>query len=453
MRNRSLVLFLLAGTPVLPLCAQDTQDSQAVLLKILQRLDALEQENKQLVQEVHDLKQTVAASQPQAAATQTQTQNASTEERLAVDENRIEEQAQTKVEASQKFPISLSGMLLFNAFRSTPTSIDTGNESYSSLLSGPSTSGATLRQTIIGLQFQGPSLPGGGQVHGSLAMDFGTGFPEDSNWLRLREGTLSFDWPNRSFSVGQDKPLISPYEPDSLAEVAIPPLAGAGNLWLWLPQARYEERLHFGADSGLNIQAAMMETDERYDNAYAYVQEFEPVRPAAEGRIAFWHKFDDQRKIEIGAGVHASTTHVAYTSANSRIAALDWRIIPWSHLQLTGTVYHGQNVAGLGAIGNGVSIFPDGTVRAVHTWGGWSQVAFPITRRLTFNIFSGIEDDRASDLLVGSITRNWSYAGNLVYHLGPNVVVSAEALQMRLLLLSGLPEIRNNYDLAFGYLF
>ncbi len=38
------------------------------------------------------------------------------DERIEIQQQRIEEQAQTKVEASQKFPIRLAGMALFNAF-------------------------------------------------------------------------------------------------------------------------------------------------------------------------------------------------------------------------------------------------------------------------------------------------------------------------------------------------
>src|ERR1022692_3172343 len=41
---------------------------------------------------------------------------ATPEERLDIQERRIDEQAQTKVEASQRFPIRLTGMALFNTF-------------------------------------------------------------------------------------------------------------------------------------------------------------------------------------------------------------------------------------------------------------------------------------------------------------------------------------------------
>ena len=115
-------------------------------------------------------------------------------ERVTVEENRTAEQAQTKVEAANKFPIQLTGTLLFNAFAN---SANPGKESASDygLLAGPNRSGATLRQTLLGFDFQGPALPGGGRVNGSLTMDFFAGYADPgANWFRLRRADV--------FSIG-----------------------------------------------------------------------------------------------------------------------------------------------------------------------------------------------------------------------------------------------------------
>ena len=438
------------------LCAQQSTDSETVMLQIVQRLDALERQNRELLDEVHALKQQLATSSARgsAEATSPAEERNSVDDRITVAEHRIAEQAQTKVEASQKFPISLDGMLLFNAFANTGAHETPGSSEYG-VLTGPNSSGATVRQTLLGLEFQGPALPGDGRVNGTLMMDFwaGDSIP-GSSWLRIRRADLSLDWKNRSFTVGQDKPLISPYQPDSLAEVGIPPLAGAGNLWLWLPQARYEERLHVGANSGFTGQVAVIQTAENYQNVPTeYLTSLELARPGLEGRFAFWHKFDDVRRIEIAPGFHTSSTHVAGSSVPSQIASLDWHITPMSKLDFTGTAYTGQNVAGLGALGNGFTIAPDDTVHPVHSSGGWSQLAFPLTSRLTWNVFAGIQDDRSSYFSSYSVVRNLTYASNILYHLGPNVVVGLEGLQMRTRTFSGVREIHNHYDLALGYLF
>src|SRR5947209_5409125 len=231
MRHRFLLFFPILS---IPLWAQDQAGTQALMRQILQRMDALEQQNRQLVDEVHALRQELdrAQSSAQNVAPDPSPQNNETplEDRVAVAERRINEQAQTKVEASQKFPISLNGMLLFNAFYNRP-SPNSGNAGEYGLLSGPERVGATVRQTILGLQLQGPTLPAGGRVNGTLLMDFWAGYANPgSSWVRLRRADISLDWQRRSFTVGQDKPLIAPYQPDSLAEVGVPPLAGAGHL-------------------------------------------------------------------------------------------------------------------------------------------------------------------------------------------------------------------------------
>lgn len=448
---RRLPLIFFAVT--FALHAQEKAESSAGLAQVLQRLDALEQQNRELLQEVRSLRQEISASKGPGGALQTEIHplQPALDERVTVDEHRIEEQAQTKVEASQKFPIQLNGMLLFNAFAN---SAGTGASSYP-LLSGPDRSGATLRQTLLGLKFEGPKLPGDGRVNGSLMMDFWGGYAEPgANWLRLRQADVSLDWANRSFSVGQEKPLISPYQPSSLAEVGISPLAGAGNLWLWLPQARYEERLHIGRNSGVRAQLALMQTDESYSVVPAeYSNSLDRARPAVEGRAAFWHNFDDLRKFEVGAGFHASTTHVAGNSVDSRIASIDWLFVTGPRLEISGTFFHGENVAGLGALGNAFTIGSDSYVEPVHSFGGWTQFAFTLTNRLTLNVFGGLQDDRATYLTPSSPVRDFTYASNLQYHLGPNVVLGLEALQSRSRTQSGVNATHNHYDLAIGYLF
>src|SRR5690242_5614670 len=68
------------------------------LKQILERLDRIERENDSLRQEVKALRDELHSSSTPTPAL---------EERLAIQENRVAEQAQTKVESSQRFPIRL----------------------------------------------------------------------------------------------------------------------------------------------------------------------------------------------------------------------------------------------------------------------------------------------------------------------------------------------------------
>ena len=155
--------------------AQQQPDSQAALMsQILQRLDALEHENRELINEVSALrKQLAATSAPSSpvAADAAAAAPDQLEDRVGVAERRIAEQAQTKVEASQKFPVTLNGMLLFNAFDNSASPVAEA-PGYYLLPTSSGRAGATVRQTLLGLDFQGPSLPGGGRVNGFVSMDF-----------------------------------------------------------------------------------------------------------------------------------------------------------------------------------------------------------------------------------------------------------------------------------------
>jgi hypothetical protein len=47
----------------------------------------------------------------------------------------------------------------------------------------------------------------------------------------------------------------------------------------------------------------------------------------------------------------------------------------------------------------------------------------------------------------------FTYASNAMYHFGPNVVLSLEALQLRAKYLSGSHLVVDHYDLGVAYLF
>ena len=291
------LLFFMAGS----LSAQ--QPSSDTLAHILERLDALERQNQSLLNEVQALREELRASRGGGAP-----ENQTLEDRVDVAEQRIKDQAQSKVESSQHFPLTLNGMLLFDAFLNSGSEEYGGPFGYSLEDSAPA--GATLSQSILGLEFRGPSLPQGGQVHGSVSMDF---YSRAGGYdvFRLRQGKISFDWKRRSLTVGQDKTLIAPLQPTSFARVGIPPLDGAGNLWLWRPQIRYEERLPLSPVTEATLQFGVLETDETYlTPALPQYANFERYRPAIQGRFGVAHQWNEQSRIAVGVGFHSSSTHV-----------------------------------------------------------------------------------------------------------------------------------------------
>ncbi len=470
------LIFLGSSLPGL-LRAQAIQTGNKTDLQlILERLDKLEQENRDLATQVSALRSELAAARgatpsnppvtvaqaaspetpsPEAASPATQTASAPLDERVAVQEQRTAELEQTKVETAHRLPVTLTGMVLFNSYLNGRHSGGFEDPLTASPVSGASGSGATLSQSILGLTFQGPRVLGGGAVSGQLHMDFWGGSSNSLNHLiRLRVATVSIDWKNQSLTIGQDKPIVSPRDPTSLAQVAFAPLTYAGNPWFWQPQIRFEQRVALGANSGIRARLGVYETSESTSNAIAeYANYVSSARPAIEGRFEAWRKFGKDGRIEIAPGFHTSQSHVLGYSIPSRLFTTDWLIQPMAKVQLTGMFFTGQDASGIGALPNGFTIFSPYRIRAVNTTGGWTQLSFLATQRLTFNIFGGQESHSPADLLSGEITRNFEYAGNAIYKLGSNVVLGIEAAQVRTNFLLQSNHLVNHYDAALGYLF
>jgi len=456
--NYRYIILLLA--PML-LAAQEKTDLQ----QILERLDRLEQENKDLAAEVRSLRAEIAGSRitskPEVSAAATpQTEAAPTtpplDERVTVAEHRIDEQAQEKVQASQRLPITLTGMVLFNGYLNGRANGGDQNPWIASPTDSTQVGGASLSQSVVGLQFQGPKVIGGGHVNGSVYLDLFGGSTSSLNHLvRLRVATISIDWKNTSVAVGQDKPIIAPREPNSLAQVGVSPLTSAGNLWLWQPQVRIEQRFSFGDQAGLRAQLGVYQTSEpSAGDRGAYSTNISTAaRPGLEGRFEFWRQFGEGKRLEIAPGFHVSTTHVAGVSIPSRLFSLDWLIQPLPKIQFTGAFFHGENDAGVGGLRQGFTIFESGRVAGIGATGIWSQVSLLATERLSFNLYGGEENDRASDLQTGDIHRNLIYAGNAIYRIGPNVLLGLEASQVRTDYLWAPGRLNNHYDVALGYLF
>jgi hypothetical protein len=429
---------------------------------ILLRLDRLEQENRALADEVRALRAQLSASRQSDSVLETakasvtavpQTAPVTTEERLDILEGRVEEQAQTKVEASQRFPIRLTGMALMNTFLNSKQ--NNGTDYATVAAPGSDRAGATLRQTVLGLEYNGPQTFLGGKVHGSVYMDFFQGAAPLQEWIRLRTGTIQFDWKTRSVMAGVDKPIFNPREPTSLAQVGVSPLTGAGNLWLWLPQLRLEQDLKFNSSSGLRARIGAVATHEV--NAYVGAPpngKVEAVRPALEGRVEAYHNLDDKRRLEISIGFHTSTTHSSGFSVPSNLVSSDWFFNPWKRLEFTGAFFSGQNVAhlGTGAVNQGYYIsgrYAD----PISSLGGWGQLTAHATPRLDLHLFTGQQAYRAGDLKAGGVSRNLLFGGNLFFRAAPNVLVGPEVTQLRTYYLGQGIRINNHYDFAFAYLF
>lgn len=438
----------------LPLCAQ----SQADWKSVLERLERLERENRELKEQVKSLTERVQGTLPETPAPEAAAAKpeASLEERMAIQEQRVAEQAQTKVEGSQRFPIRLTGMILFNTFYGTRNAAGQDIPLTASPSAGSHASGATFRQTILGLEYHGPATLWGGKVKSSLFLDFFDATAEGTySPARIRTANIELEWKTRSIAFAVDKPIFNPREPTSLAQVAISPLTAAGNLWRWQPQIRFEQRFHLAERTELRAQVGVLQTSEDVGYAPASTPaSLERRRPGWEGRFELAHSLDSERRIEVAPGFHYSRTHVVGVTVPSQLVSLDWFANPWwSKLEFTGAFFHGQNVAHFGALRQGFQIYGN-EAAPVHAAGGWGQLAFRPLPRLTFHVMAGVHDDQDSDLrYYPRIGQNRIGAANVMYRLAPNVIWSLEAMRVRTNYLGNGWRLLNRYDMAVAYQF
>jgi hypothetical protein len=444
--------------------AQNTPEMR----EVLSRLDRLEKDNEALTEEIRALRKELAglhtpapepavaaATPPASGQTPATGSSASPDETQAVDRARIDELNQTKVESSQKFPIRLTGMVLFNAFLNGQYNGGTYDPPAASLATGNSNGGATLAQTTLGLLYNGPQIFDGGKVSGSFYMDFFGGSTNSiGHLLRIRTASINLDWTNTSVMFGQDKPIISPRDPDSLAQVGFSPLTGAGNPWLWQPQIRIEQRFSLSNDNGFRLQAGVFETANpnpmpTSSNPYQNEQSL----PGAEARLEFWQRWGESGRLEIAGGIHENRNHLGDVSLPSNVFSTDWFFRPIRRLEFSGMFFHGRNVPVLGALPPGFSMLPNGQIIPVRSNGGWAQMRIPITARLAFNVYGGEQVNRNTDLVFGNSGSNAGYFSNFMYRLAPNVIVSLEGGQVRTAYYQIGNRLNDHYDAAIAYLF
>jgi len=429
-------------------CVAGAASQEPSLREILERLERVERENRELRQEMQALKSELAATARDTG------KPSPVEDRLAVVETRVEEQAQAKVEAAQKLPVRITGMALFNAFHN---SRNAGSHEQNPLIAtespGARTAGASVRQTVLGLEFESPKSLWGAAVRGSMFGDFFTEYSGYSAHPRLRTATLELAWRNTSLTVGQDKPLVAAREPNSLAQVGYGPLSYSGNLWLWAPQAKLEQRMQWAPGLKAKAQLSLLQTAEEYSYTSAQTPALEQHRPALQGRFEVAYEFAEDRRVAFAPMFHRSTTHIAQSSVDSYLWGFDWAVDPLPKVVWTGTFFKGQNLGGIGGLRQGVYITRSGRPVAVGSYGGWTQLTILPTSRLTLNLMAGQQDDRNSDMFYRGIAKNASYAGNLMFRIAPNVLLSFETSQVRTTYFTTGVRRNNHYDLAVAYLF
>jgi hypothetical protein len=401
------------------------------------------------------------------------------EENQQLADSKIAEQSQTKVESASKYRVRLSGIVLFNMFgnRGTVDNIDFPQiATPGDVLSTSGSFGASLRQSQIGIEAYGPTIAGA-RTSADVQFDFSGGFPEVSNGvsfgvMRLRTGTIRFDWQDTSVVAGQDSLFFAPLSPTSFATLAVPALAYSGKLWGWTPQVRIEHRFVLSDSSSVSVQGGIL--DSLSGEVPPGVPEREPSwgensgQPAYAARVAFSHKLLGQDVIVGLGGYYGRQDWGFHRGIDGWSGMADVTLPLGEKFEFTGEFYRGRALGGLsGGIGQSViwngPLTDTGTdIYGLNSIGGWAQLKYKATSKLQFNgafgqdnpFASQLRDDGGNEVLYGApLTKNQSGFVNFIYQPRSDIVLSLEYRKIRTYFLDTGSNSANVVNFSVGYIF
>jgi hypothetical protein len=379
--------------------------------------------------------------------------------RLESLEQKVGDAVENGVHTRSGTRLELTGRVLLQAFGNTRRVNNVDNPQFVRPDTAAALSvrggGMSMRQTLLAFRVTSPDVAGA-QFSGDLSTDFyggqlpsggGRTFP----LIRLRVARAVLRWSRRELMIGQEVPLIAQLNPVSIAASGTPLFATAGNLWLWLPQARLTVG-GMGPKSAA-IQLALLAPTSG-DPANAFDTDLDAAersqRPFLQTRLRLkWEM--SERQGELGCGGHIGwiTTPSSASLVRSHAVACDV-VAPFRMAELRAEAYSGQALKGLGGGGIGQSISP--TNSAVRDVGGWAQLHFAPSPIWGFGAGCGIDDPRDSDLGAGGRQANLACAGHFITHPSGPLVLGVEA--RRIYTTYGGKRLANDhFNLAFGFEF
>ena len=292
--------------------------------------------------------------------------------------------------------------------------------------------GGIIRQTRLGVLVNDPNVLRG-VFSGEIDIDFFGGQQPSSGGrtfplLRLRRALATLTWTNAGSStqllIGQEGPLIAERSPRSLASVGFPDFAGAGNLWLWIPQVRLTGE--FGTTLRLALQGAVLAPGTGSPQSTFTTQPDSAERsgrPSLESRLRLsWGPTDDPNEIGLGGHIGwflGNDTLSGDTLLVSQAVSADGRF-KFGIVEFVGEAFAGQALAGLGGGGIGQNTGAAGV--PVQTKGGWGQLNLRPTSEWIFGGGCGIDDPDDADVAAGGRLKNFVCEGHLEWRpRGPMV--------------------------------
>ena len=434
------------------------QDVAAQLRELQSAVEALRTELADARRESDQLRRDLQTLRDQlgAGTTEDRTEEPDAEE-LELLAAKVDDLEQTKVESGSKYHVRLSGLALLQGAltQGEVDSVDLPGVARPAVpgRDGGSISGG-VRQSYVRLEVFAPRVAGV-RTSGEITFDFFGGFPITTEGLtsglaRMRTTTITFDWDHTRIVAGQEAPFFSPVSPTSLLSSAYPALWSAGNMWSWIPQVHVEHLVLRRGPAAVVLQGGVLDplTGEPPVSEYerAPTAGERSRRPAAAGRVA-WQRVTPARTTRVGAGAYYSQQSWGFErTVNAWAATADWTVPigPW--LAISGELYRGRAVAGLGASASpsvGFAGLPDSSSSAVmpfNSTGGWSQVKLAPLQAFELNMAFGSDRSAPTGSLQlfeagfidpATVRRNASAFINGIYRARSNLLFSIEYRRLR----------------------
>lgn len=457
------------------------QESQLQLEQMRKQLDELKRQMAQSAS-VHPSAPSEPARDVHAAPDSTAAAIEEIRERQAMQETQIAVHDQTKVESESRYPVKITGLVLLNGFVNTGAVDQPATPTLA--VPGAGSTGASVRQTILGLDAQGPHLFGANS-YANVRVDFsgrpassGSGYyGANSMLLRLRTARAALQWSRTEAFFSLDRPIFSPDVPDSLTAIAEPPLAWSGDLWTWNPQLGVTEDFAPAGSRGFRLQAALIDAGDAPPslilNAPAGAlppSGAEQSRwPGVEARVALLGQERNLERNQFGVGgyfaPHRSSLGFDF---NSWAGTLDTKVLLPARLQFAGSFYRGLALGGLGggAYKDFAFRYDEDSggyyFRPLDDVGGWAQLKEKLNERLEFNAAFGSDNVFASELrpyfdpsasMARNLARNRTYTGNVIFSPSAYLLFSLEYRHLESSPVIGPSAESNIVGLAAGYKF
>jgi hypothetical protein len=506
LRSTSLVLSfaVFGGLSAHILCAQTT--NQETTSEQIQRLtdsmaraqaqlDEMRQQLLALQRQVEQTGATVTAPEPSAvtpAASPSVTESAplytaaaidDLREQQAIQEAQIATHEQSKVESESEYPVKINGLVLLNGFVNT-RQVDMA-ATPTVAVPGPGSTGASLRQTVLGVNARGPHLFGA-RSYGDLSVDFNgnprpgtsvanyTGsYGGTTTLLRLRTAHAGLQWQRTDAYFSLDRPIISPEAPTSLTAVAEPALAWSGNLWTWNPQVGVTRDLAFARSRMVRLQGALIDVGDAplspaAATGIAPTAAEQSRWPGAEARIALIGSKPEGSHLGVGGYFAPHLSSLVGRRFDAWAGTLDAKLLLPARMEFSGSFYRGEALGGLGGGGYKDFAYRVDTdtggyyFRPLDDVGGWAQLKEKISERLEVNAAFGLDNVFAREFrryavpggtMYQNLARNRTYTGNVIYSPSAYLVFSLEYRNLGSSPIVGLPAGSNVIGIAAGYKF